>query len=40
MRATATKAEIDKFIVMQGDIIITKDSESWDDIAVPAYVSD
>jgi len=40
MQATATRVEIGKFTVRQGDVIITKDSESWDDIAVPAYVSD
>lgn len=38
MDATATKEEIRKFRVREGDVIITKDSESWDDIAVPAYV--
>ncbi|MHB1012306.1 MAG: restriction endonuclease subunit S [Desulfobacteria bacterium] len=40
MSATATKAEIRKFAVQRGDVIITKDSESWTDIAVPSYVSD
>ena len=38
MRATATKAEVEKFSLKKGDVIITKDSESADDIAVPAYV--
>jgi type I restriction enzyme S subunit len=38
MEATAPKAQIKKFKVEAGDVIITKDSESWDDIAVPAYV--
>ncbi|MCK5505783.1 MAG: restriction endonuclease subunit S, partial [Thermodesulfovibrionia bacterium] len=38
MKATATKTEIDKFALKAGDIIITKDSESWEDIAIPAYV--
>lgn len=38
MRATATKAEIEKFSVNKGDVIITKDSETADDIAVPAFV--
>lgn len=40
MRASATQAEIEKFAIRQGDVILTKDSESWDDIAVPAYVSE
>jgi type I restriction enzyme S subunit len=40
MQATATRAEIGKFTLKQGDVIITKDSESWTDIAVPAYVTD
>ena len=40
MNATATKDEIEKFTIKVGDIIITKDSESWTDIAVPAYVSE
>jgi len=40
MQATATSAEIDKFTLRSGDVIITKDSEAWDDIAVPAYVPD
>ena len=39
MKATASVVEIEKFILKEGDILITKDSESWDDIAVPAYVS-
>jgi len=38
MHATAKSTEIDKFTLKSGDVIITKDSESWDDIAVPAYV--
>lgn len=38
MRATATKLEIGKFSVNKGDVIITKDSETADDIAVPAFV--
>jgi len=39
MKATASVAEIQKFTLGGGDILITKDSESWDDIAIPAYVS-
>lgn len=38
MAATATPSEIRKFGLRNGDVIITKDSESWDDIAVPACV--
>jgi type I restriction enzyme, S subunit len=38
MRATATSGQITNFELKKGDVIITKDSESWDDIAVPAYV--
>lgn len=38
MSATATKAEIEKFNLKVGDIAITKDSESWDDIGIPALV--
>ena len=36
MEATATQAEIARFGMAVDDVIITKDSESWDDIAVPA----
>jgi len=38
MKATATSEEIRVFELKAGDVIITKDSESWDDIAVPAFV--
>lgn len=38
MVATATEDEIKKFHLEVGDVVITKDSESWDDIAIPAYV--
>ena len=38
MEATAKQREIDKFLVYEGDVLITKDSESPDDIAVPSYV--
>ncbi|MCL6539182.1 MAG: restriction endonuclease subunit S [Roseiflexus sp.] len=38
MEATATQAEIARFGLAVDDVIITKDSESWDDIAVPALV--
>jgi len=39
MQATATKEEIRKFAVKRGDVAITKDSEIWNDIGVPAYVN-
>jgi type I restriction enzyme S subunit len=39
MEATASPEEVGKFALREGDVIITKDSESWDDIAVAAYVS-
>lgn len=38
MQATATEEEIEKFGLRVGDVAITKDSESWDDIGVPALV--
>ncbi len=38
MACTATKEEIRKFGLRVDDVIITKDSESWDDIGIPALV--
>ena len=38
MSATASKAEIEKFGIAVDDVIITKDSETPDDIGVPALV--
>jgi type I restriction enzyme, S subunit len=38
METTATLIEIGKFGLRVGDIVITKDSEDWRDIAVPALV--
>lgn len=38
MEATASSDEINNFTIKKGDVLITKDSEEWDDIAVPAYV--
>ena len=40
MRATASESEIERFSLLPGDVLITKDSESWDDIAVPAVVAE
>ncbi len=39
MRATATTEEIERFRLTAGDVLITKDSETWDDIGVPALVT-
>lgn len=40
MRATASKSEIKKYTIHYGDVLITKDSETPGDIAVPAFVSE
>jgi type I restriction enzyme S subunit len=40
MSATATRSEVARFQLHHGDVLVTKDSESWDDIAVPAYVAE
>ncbi len=40
MKASATEPEIERFEIKKGDVLITKDSESWDDIAVPAMVAE
>ena len=40
MPATATPEQVKRFSLRAGDVLITKDSESWTDIAVPAVVSD
>ena len=40
MKATASPAEADRFQLKPNDVIITKDSEAWNDIAVPALVVD
>lgn len=39
MAATATLDQIKRFVLLVGDSIITKDSETADDIAVPSYVT-
>ena len=39
MSATATEDEVHRFALRKGDVLITKDSESWTDIAVPAVVA-
>ena len=38
MPATATSEEIERFRLLPGDVLITKDSEAWNDIGVPALV--
>ena len=38
MQATATASEIARFRLQLGDVLITKASETWDDIGVPALV--
>lgn len=38
MQATATIEETKRFQVKSGDVLITKDSEAWNDIGVPALV--
>ncbi len=38
METTATANEIRRFGLLVGDVVITKDSEEWSDIAVPALV--
>ena len=38
MTATATPDQVRRFRLRTGDVLITKDSESWNDIAVPAVV--
>jgi type I restriction enzyme, S subunit len=40
MRSTATPQEIARFRLHAGDVVITKDSEAWNDIAVPALVTE
>ncbi len=38
MVASATREEIQRFSLVRGDVLVTKDSEEWNDIAVPALV--
>ncbi|MFN5396624.1 MAG: restriction endonuclease subunit S [Pseudanabaena sp.] len=40
MEATATKSEIKQFTIKKGDVFITKDSETCDDIAIPALATE
>ncbi|NCO14917.1 MAG: hypothetical protein GW898_11155 [Thiomicrospira sp.] len=38
MEATAKQSEIDRFSLCPNDVVITKDSESADDIGIPTYI--
>lgn len=38
MKGSASENEIERFLIKDGDVLITKDSESWNDIGVPAIV--
>ncbi len=40
MKATASCEEIERFRLHTDDVLITKDSETWDDIGVPALVTE
>jgi len=40
MPATASPSEIERFALHAGDVVITKDSESPDDIGVPAVIAE
>ena len=40
MRSTATCKEIEQFRLEKDDVLITKDSEAWNDIGVPAVVNE
>ena len=40
MSATASRDEIERFRLERDDVLITKDSEAWDDIGVPALVTE
>ena len=40
MSATATEAEVARFRLERDDVLITKDSEAWNDIGVPALVAE
>jgi len=39
MQATATPEQVRRFALKPEDVLITKDSESWTDIAVPAVIA-
>lgn len=39
MQASATASQVATFTLKAGDVIVTKDSETWMDIAVPAHIT-
>lgn len=39
-KATASEEELKKYLLRKGDVLITKDSEDWKDIGVPALVEE
>ena len=40
MKASAKKAEINRFKLKKGQVALTKDSETRDDIGIPTYIAD
>lgn len=40
MRATANENQIQRFAIKKGQVAITKDSETRDDIGIPTYIAD
>lgn len=40
MEATARQAEIDRFTIRKGQVALTKDSETRDDIGISTYIAD
>jgi type I restriction enzyme S subunit len=40
MNASASRSEIERFTLKRGDVVITKDSETPDDIGIPAVIVD
>ena len=40
MVASASQKEISKFVLRRGQVAVTKDSETRDDIGIPAYIAD
>ena len=40
MPATATQSELERWALKQGDVLFTKDSETADEIGIPAFVAD
>ena len=40
MKATASESDIESFLLQKGMVVITKDSETRDDIGIAAYIAD